>query len=814
MMAAFLSVSSVAKTVTLEVSSSAYSGGEVENFQALVKLSEGDAYGFSYADCAATDGSDIYFTASDGETVLASEIDTWNAGGDSYIWVKMPSMTPRTKIQMHWGDADAAATAKAGFTGADVWTGCVGVWHMNGTGTASEPDSTGNGLAAVPTKYPNSNNASDAETVDAINTTSGKVAAGRQNTAYHALKIEGYADKFADISTTTFAASGWFCASEYKTTDNDTASCHNLYPWLLAGKKRTTASGGNTWQLYSESFALKFIGAGGTTSPSTNKDVIKDMSWHYLVVSYNGGTSATVYIDGTAYANTLPNAPKLTDSSNNINVFTIGGLRRVNSTKRNDRSFIGTIDEVRLREGAMSADRVKANYKTMSAPTEFLVLSTAPVWNNTADDGALDNPANWSSGSMPESGEEATLVLSGDVTLTTATALAFGTLTVDGAGSAVFPANVTATGLALMADVTATLPGTAGLANGGLSGAGTLVLDPGAGATMTMTKDNTAFSGEVVVKSGTVKFGNRHSFGFGGLTNTDRTKTTAGTARVRVKSGATLDAVIGTVQNWTGWPCTSTVLEDGASLVSSSSYSDPDGVALATPLKLEGDATLSNTGKGFAFGTRTFASNSYGILDIGEYTLTLAGSATTYFNTCATRGDGIIDVTAGTLCLRGGGDVNLDGARPHTTLTNGLVKIRSGVKLQVSKGTQNTAAKIKNLQIDGTGTVDASQSLTVTGFLTGGGSINRVTLASGAAFKPDGTNSFTITDTLTGTLKLDTDDALASTTGSIPLVRVPAAKAESIVFENIPDGWQVKWSDDGDYKASRLSRVGFTIFVK
>ena len=465
-------------------------------------------------------------------------------------------------------------------------------------------------------------------------------------------------------------------------------------------------------------------------------------------------------------------------------------------------------------DGAVSADRAKADYKTMSAPTEFLVLSTAPVWSNAAGDGSLDNPANWSSGSVPESGGEATLMLSGDTTLTTTTALAFGALTVDGAGSAVFPANVTATGLALMADVAATLPGTAGLANGGLSGAGTLVLDPGAGATMTMTKDNTAFSGEVVVKSGTVKFGNRHSFGFGGLTNSNLDLTTAGTAKVRVKSGATLDVVNGSNSNWTGWPCTSTVLEEGAFLVSSSAYNDHDGVALATPLKLDGDATLSNTGKGFNFGTRSYGSHSYAIVDVGRHTLSLEGGAATYMTVCATRGDGTIDAKAGTLVLRGGGRLNINGARPQIFLTNGLVKVRSGATLQVAQGNYNTAATIKNLQLDGAGTVDASQSLTVTGFLTGGGSINRVTLASGAAFKPDGTNAFTITDTLTGTLKLDTDDALASATGAIPLVRVPATKVESIVFENIPDGWQVKWADDGDYKASRLSRVGFTIFVK
>lgn len=447
-------------------------------------------------------------------------------------------------------------------------------------------------------------------------------------------------------------------------------------------------------------------------------------------------------------------------------------------------------------------------------PGPAVMPEATAKWTNAAGDGALDNPANWSGNAVPASNADVKISLSGDVALSASSALAFNSMAVTGSGAADFPSNVTAKYIDLGEDTEATFHAIGTLVDGGLSGKGTYALDPGKGTTVTMKNSNSTYLGEAVVKSGTMKFGNRSSFGFGGQTNSDRSKTTAGTAKLRVKGGATLDATIGSLQNWTGWPCTSTVLEEGASLVSSSTHNDVDAVALATPLKLEGDATLSNTGKRFQFGTRSYASNSYGFLDIGEHTLTLEGSATTYFNTCATRGDGIIDVTAGTLCLRGGGGVNINGARPHTTLTNGLVKIRSDVKLQVSKGDQNTAAKIKNLQLDGTGTVDASQSLTVTGFLTGGGSINRVTLASGATFKPDGTNFFTITDTLTGTLKLDADDAIAGATGEIPLVRIPAAKAESLAIEDIPSRWHVKWTDDGDYKACSLGRVGFMIIIR
>ena len=78
------------------------------NFQTLVKLKEG-RFGFSYDDYAAKDGSDLWFTDSSGN-VIPHEIDTWDASGDSYVWVRVPEVSGTdTKIVMHWGEAKTAA---------------------------------------------------------------------------------------------------------------------------------------------------------------------------------------------------------------------------------------------------------------------------------------------------------------------------------------------------------------------------------------------------------------------------------------------------------------------------------------------------------------------------------------------------------------------------------------------------------------------------------------------------------------------------------------------------------------------------------
>ena len=134
-----------AKSATL--SATGYSGTEtITGFPALVKLSAtDDAYGFSYSDCV-NGKDDLWFEDADGN-LIPHDVDTWNASGDSYVWVRIPTLTNNAEIVMHWG---MERIAEQICTPADTWAGYVGVWHMNETGTTAEPDKTANGLNAAP----------------------------------------------------------------------------------------------------------------------------------------------------------------------------------------------------------------------------------------------------------------------------------------------------------------------------------------------------------------------------------------------------------------------------------------------------------------------------------------------------------------------------------------------------------------------------------------------------------------------------------------------------------------------------------------
>ena len=84
-------------------------------------------------------GQDLRFFDADG-TPLAYEIEQWNEGGTSYVWVKVPQIDAASStdhVWMYYGNA----TCASGESPAAVWdNGYVGVWHLAegqaGTGNA------------------------------------------------------------------------------------------------------------------------------------------------------------------------------------------------------------------------------------------------------------------------------------------------------------------------------------------------------------------------------------------------------------------------------------------------------------------------------------------------------------------------------------------------------------------------------------------------------------------------------------------------------------------------------------------------------
>ena len=136
-------VSLAAPRKAADITVSGYTGSTtLANFPVLVRISPERISGFAYADCAAG-GADISFQDAAGNA-LDFEVDTWDASGDSLVWVKVPSLSGNaTKITFCWNDA-----APAAHTSSATWSGYTGVWHLNEeeAGAVAIADATANGV--------------------------------------------------------------------------------------------------------------------------------------------------------------------------------------------------------------------------------------------------------------------------------------------------------------------------------------------------------------------------------------------------------------------------------------------------------------------------------------------------------------------------------------------------------------------------------------------------------------------------------------------------------------------------------------------
>ena len=368
--AAFAPFAASAGSATLKCSG--YTGTEtLTDFQALIKLDEG-RYGFSYADCAdQAAGTDVWFSSdAAGNNVLEREIDTWNPDGSSYIWVKIPSLAKGTEITMHWGDASKAQAA----ANPAVWTGFAGVWHMGkASGAETEPDATGNGLDATP--HATTHSGQQGKTSLMVAAADGVVGGNRTNTSVatnaNALVVSPYKSKLTDFNT--FSVGGWF----YQTVAHQSgvAGGYRLFCTRPATPNPNgTAAKYNGWELTDavdgDPNKAARITYGKTATQEIVPVAITESTlnrWtHYCVVFDSASLSVKAYVDGVQVNSKSLNSAQLPTDDNGLWIGRFGN--RANS-------FVGKYDEIRMYNGVMSADRVKADYDTVKTPTMFFSLS-------------------------------------------------------------------------------------------------------------------------------------------------------------------------------------------------------------------------------------------------------------------------------------------------------------------------------------------------------------------------------------------------------------------------------------------------------
>lgn len=318
------------KTCTFTVSG--YAGSStLSDFPVLVRLSSDSPSGFSYADCQA-DGSDLRFTDAAGN-LLPHEIETWNASGESLVWVKVPALSGTdTEIVAYFG----ASTALPTVDHHDTWSKYAVVFHGGSYDNSVENDVVGS-----------------AGSDDVTTTQTGVVGGGfaKSSITSIGLNFSNPVKNNALTISTEFTCSAWYNQKSRKS--NGTAVLFtDAVSWNNAG-----------FLMLCEGGQYISVACDTTHHGTSGKYPLEAGKWTHLAFSYDktAGSNKGVlnsYFNGE---NICTKGDAKTKGDVGSTYWTVGSY----SNTKSDDSFCGEMDEIRVFDGIASADWVKAEYDSI-----------------------------------------------------------------------------------------------------------------------------------------------------------------------------------------------------------------------------------------------------------------------------------------------------------------------------------------------------------------------------------------------------------------------------------------------------------------
>ena len=367
----------------------------VENFPVLVRLSETAVSGFLYSDLASpSDGADLAFFDAGGNPI-AFEIDEWNPDGESLVWVRLPSMQNGTRFTIWWGSSEV--------TGKSVcpdnpWSDYTGVWHMNETGNGSSVvvhDATINRLDG---SSPNSSAAVAAGPVGGARfVTSYQDNASSYNSGF-VVDLSSDAAKRAavDAIVPEFSASMWI-------RPRNTSIQQSQFEYLIS---RRAADKGPGWGAQFDEKSNRFSplrvysneetdkaddGRGNPANVKVSTGASTGLAyqeWHKVDLAWTADGKYRIFVDGVQTSkdstSTLVGGPVTNCLAATLPLCLGGSAAPLASGDSSGRGLYGDMDEVRLRPGALSADRALADFETVTN-RNFLVNDILTIaWSDAS----------------------------------------------------------------------------------------------------------------------------------------------------------------------------------------------------------------------------------------------------------------------------------------------------------------------------------------------------------------------------------------------------------------------------------------------
>ena len=281
-----------------------------------------------------SDGGDILFTASDGATPLAYEMESYNAStGQVIAWVGVPALSPTadTVLYVYYGNPAAANQQNP----AGVWDSHYeGVWHLpNGT-TLTANDSTSNGNNALALNG-TSAGTGEIDGAASLNGTSNYIEVPNSSS------LNGWSQQTVSV---------WINAQTNMQTNARLIEKGANDEWTLA------FDGTGNQQL-----TLENLGTGNAAI--TTSIPVADTTWHKIDVTMDNNSRAiAIYVDGALNVSGT-SASSASSTTNNIYLGQYGG---------GGYYYHGLLDEVRISNTLRSAAWIATEYNNESSPSTFL----------------------------------------------------------------------------------------------------------------------------------------------------------------------------------------------------------------------------------------------------------------------------------------------------------------------------------------------------------------------------------------------------------------------------------------------------------
>jgi hypothetical protein len=319
-----------------------YTGSEtLTNFPVLVKLDE-SMTGFRYGQFASVAGDDLRFTDAGSTQILSHDIEAWDRGGISCVWVRVPEISGnQTTIWAYWGNSGASAPSAAE-TGATWGEEYLGVYHLH----ADANDSTTNANHGADTGVLLRNTGVAGNGIDVSGGAHVNIQGG---TRWERLDTN-HVDRF------TFSA--WVNPDTLALDQSvfGRFGGHSLV-WLDA----LNGGGGLTnYVVYSAN--------GNTRTLETTGAPATQDTWQYVVATGDGVTMR-IYVDGQ-FGSASPGDYQYNPSTVSISLGTTQGAN-------SGRALDGSLDEARIAAAARSEDWITAEYRNVADHDNFVTYSPA-----------------------------------------------------------------------------------------------------------------------------------------------------------------------------------------------------------------------------------------------------------------------------------------------------------------------------------------------------------------------------------------------------------------------------------------------------